>query len=65
MLSAGLLLAWSRAPAGWTLAALAPLAVPAAAWRFGRGRDRRWPRTAPALYLPLSFAGYIVLGLAR
>ncbi|MGP4024936.1 hypothetical protein [Actinomadura sp. 3N407] len=69
VLSAGLLMAWSRAPAGWTLIALLPPAVPAAAaWRFRRGhgeRDRRWPRTAPALYLLLTFASYIVLGLAR
>ncbi|MEU8799831.1 hypothetical protein [Spirillospora sp. NPDC048819] len=69
VLSAGLLAAWSRAPAGWTLIALVPLAAPAAAaWRFRRGHgepDRRWPRTAPAVYLLLSFASYIVLGLAR
>lgn len=69
VLSAALLMAWSRAPAGWTLIALAPLAAPAAAaWRFRRGhggRDRRWPRTEPVLYLLLSFASYLVLGLAR
>lgn len=65
VLSAGLLAAWSRAPPGWTLAALVPLVPPAAAaWRFSRGRTR-WPRSAPAVYMLLSFASYLVLGLAR
>lgn len=64
-LSAAVLAAWSQAPAGWTVAALAPLAVPvAAAWAFARGRTR-WPPRAAAAYLPLSFAGYLMLGLAR
>lgn len=68
VLSAALLVAGSRAPAGWTLIALAPLVpVALAAWSFWRGRTRspRWPRAAPPLYMLLSFASYIVLGLTR
>ncbi|GAA0555550.1 hypothetical protein [Actinomadura livida] len=65
VLSAALLVAWSQAPAGWTLAALLPLGSPiAAAWAFARGRTR-WPPFAPALYMLLSFASYLALGLAR
>lgn len=64
-LSAGLLIVWSRAPAGWALVPLIPLVPPAiAAWTLSRGRARR-PPAATALYLPLCFASYIVLGLAR
>ncbi|TDB85023.1 hypothetical protein [Actinomadura sp. 7K534] len=64
-LSAALLAAWSQAPAGWTLTALLPLASPlAATWAFARGRTR-WPPFAPALYMLLSFASYLALGLAR
>ncbi|XRQ02347.1 hypothetical protein ACN3XK_37740 [Actinomadura welshii] len=65
VLSAVVLVAFSQAPPGWTPAALVPLAAPAAAaWSFSRGRPR-WPRPAPALYMLLSFASYLVLGLAR
>ncbi|TDC75537.1 hypothetical protein [Actinomadura sp. 7K507] len=64
-LSAVLLAAFSRAPAGWTLAALVPLFAPALAARaFRRGRTR-WPPAAPALYMLLAFASYVALGLAR
>ncbi|CNG75058.1 prenyltransferase [Mycobacterium tuberculosis] len=64
VLSAGLLAAFAEP--GWrTLAAVAPLAVPAlAAWDFARGRAR-WPRLATAAYPPLTFAGCLALGLAR
>src|SRR5690606_2260021 len=65
VLSAAVLVACSQAPAGWTLVALAPLAVPAAAARsFARGRTR-WPSAAPGAYLLLCFASYLVLGLTR
>jgi 4-hydroxybenzoate polyprenyltransferase len=64
-LSAALLAARSQAPPAWTLAALLPLVVPAAAgYRFLRGRTR-WPPSAPALHLLLTFTGYAALGLAR
>ncbi|TDC50639.1 hypothetical protein E1281_21630 [Actinomadura sp. KC345] len=65
VLSACLLAAFSQAPAGWTLAAPVPLVSPAlAAWAVRRGRTR-WPPGAPGAYLLLSFASYLVLGLAR
>jgi hypothetical protein len=64
VLSAGLLAAFAR-PGWWTLAAVAPLAVPAvAAWDFARGRAR-WPPLATAAYPLLTFAGCVALGLAR
>ncbi|GAA1826986.1 hypothetical protein [Actinomadura chokoriensis] len=64
VLSAGLLAAFAR-PGWWTLAAVAPLAVPALAARdFARGRDR-WPRPAIAAYPLLAFAACAALGLAR
>lgn len=63
-LSAALLAAFAR-PGWWTLAAVAPLAVPAvAAWDFARGRTR-WPRSATAAYPLLFFACCAALGLAR
>jgi hypothetical protein len=51
----------------WVLVPLVvlPLAVPAlAGWRFWRTPAPRWPPSAPALYVLLTFASYFILGLS-
>ncbi|WP_131742816.1 hypothetical protein [Actinomadura roseirufa] len=63
VLSAALVLGASQAPPAWTALAVVPLAPAALAARtFLRGRTR-WPPAAPPLYLLLSFASYLALGL--
>ena len=65
VLSVALVTLVIRDPAGWSIAAVLPLAFPALAARsFWREHRSRWPAQSPPLYLLATFISYLILGLA-
>jgi hypothetical protein len=64
LLSVALVTLIIREPAGWSVAAVLPLAFPALAARsFWREHRPRWPAQSPPLYLLATFISYLILGL--